>query len=50
MRPFLGVPTGGRVVILLPQFPQLAATHLASYAIGPIAVPLFTLFGTDALR
>ncbi|AEJ42536.1 AMP-dependent synthetase and ligase [Alicyclobacillus acidocaldarius subsp. acidocaldarius Tc-4-1] len=46
----LGVPTGGRVAILLPQSPQLAAAHLASYAIGAIAVPLFTLFGTDALR
>ena len=39
-----------RIAILLPQRPEVGVTHLASYRSGAIAVPLFTLFGQDALR
>jgi acetyl-CoA synthetase len=45
-----GVQAGDRVGILLPQEPETAIAHLATYKIGAIAVPLFTLFGIDALR
>ena len=45
-----GVQAGDRVGILLPQEPETAITHLATFKIGAIAVPLFTLFGIDALR
>ena len=45
-----GVQPGDRVGILLPQEPETAIAHLATYKIGAIAVPLFTLFGIDALR
>jgi len=45
-----GVAQGDRVGILLPQCPETAITHLAVYKLGAIAVPLFTLFGPDALQ
>ena len=44
------VKPGDRVGILLPQEPETALAHLATYKLGAIAVPLFTLFGLDALR
>jgi len=44
-----GVVAGDRVGILLPQRPETAVSHIAIYKIGAVAVPLFTLFGTDAL-
>ncbi len=40
---------GDRLGILLPQCPETAISHVAAYKIGAIAIPLFTLFGTDAL-
>jgi len=40
---------GDRFGILLPQRPETAVAHIAIYKLGAIAVPLFTLFGTDAL-
>lgn len=46
----LGVERGDRVGILLPQCPETAISHIAVYKIGAIAVPLFTLFGPDALE
>ncbi len=46
----LGVRRGDRVAILLPQAPETAITHLAAYKLGAIAVPLFTLFGAEALE
>jgi len=46
----LGVERGDRVGILLGQRPQTAIAHLAVYKLGAIAVPLFTLFGEDALE
>jgi len=45
-----GLNTGDRVGILLPQCPEAAIAHIATYKIGGIAIPLFTLFGTDALE
>lgn len=39
-----------RVAILLPQSVETAVAHLATYKSGAIAVPLFTLFGPDALQ
>ena len=45
-----GLSAGDRVGILLPQCPETALTHIACYKAGLIAVPLFTLFGEDALE
>ena len=45
-----GVKKGDRIGILLSQSPETALTHIAAYKIGAIAVPLFTLFGADALE
>ncbi|MCK4783463.1 MAG: AMP-binding protein, partial [Desulfobacteraceae bacterium] len=45
-----GIGRGERVGILLPQCPETAISHIAVYKIGAIAIPLFTLFGTDALE
>lgn len=44
------ITAGDRVAILLPQSPETALSHLAVYKLGAIAIPLFTLFGTDALE
>lgn len=45
-----GVGRGDRIGILLPQCPETAIAHLAAYRMGAVAVPLFTLFGEDALE
>jgi acetyl-CoA synthetase len=45
-----GVARGERVGIFLPQAPETALAHLATYKLGAIAVPLFALFGIDALQ
>lgn len=45
-----GVEEGDRVAILLAQGPETAVAHLATYKLGAIAVPLFTLFGEEALE
>lgn len=45
-----GIKAGDRIGILLPQEPETAVAHIAAYKIGAIAVPLFTLFGFDALQ
>ena len=45
-----GVRPGDRVGILLPQSPECALGHIAAYKAGLIAVPLFTLFGAEALE
>jgi acetyl-CoA synthetase len=44
-----GIGRGDRFGILLPQCPETAISHIAAYKLGAIAIPLFTLFGTDAL-
>jgi len=45
-----GIQAGDRVGVLLPQAPETGYAHAAIYKIGAIAVPLFTLFGMDALE
>ena len=44
-----GVGPGDRVAILLPQMVETAAAHIAAYRIGAIALPMFPLFGPDAI-
>ena len=44
-----GLERGDRVAVLLPQCPETLLTHLAAYKTGAVVVPLFTLFGADAL-
>ncbi|BBK30159.1 acetyl-CoA synthetase [Stella humosa] len=46
----LGLQRGDRVGILLSQGPETAIAHVAAYKAGLIAVPLFTLFGPEALE
>jgi len=46
----LGVRFGDRVAIHLPQSFEAAFAHVAAYKIGAVALPLFSLFGPDALR
>jgi len=46
----LGIVRGDRIGILLPQCPEALITHLAAYRLGAIALPLFTLFGPEALE
>jgi len=45
-----GVRQGDRIGILLPQCPEAIITHLAAFRLGCVALPLFTLFGPDALE
>jgi acetyl-CoA synthetase len=45
-----GVARGDRVAIMLPQTPEVAATHIAIYKLGAVALPLSILFGGDALQ
>lgn len=45
-----GFGAGDRMGILLPQCPETGISHIAVYKIGGIAIPLFTLFGVDALE
>lgn len=45
-----GIKAGDRVGILLPQCPETALSHIALYKIGAVAIPLFTLFGPEALE
>ncbi len=45
-----GIDRGDRVGILLPQCPETGLAHIAIYKLGAISVPLFTLFGPEALE
>ena len=45
-----GVQAGDRVGIMLPQGLEAGTAHIALYKLGAIAVPLFKLFGTDAIE
>ena len=45
-----GIRRGDRVAIYLPQAPETAIAHVAAYKMGAVAVPLFTLFGVDAIQ
>ncbi|SDU46838.1 acyl-CoA synthetase [Stappia sp. ES.058] len=44
-----GVTRGDRVAILLPQAKETAAAHIAAHKLGAISIPLFMLFGEEAL-
>ena len=44
-----GVGFGDRVAVLLAQCPEALITHMAAYKLGAVVLPLFTLFGPDAL-
>lgn len=44
-----GVQVGDRVGILLPQCTETAYAHIAIHKLGAVSLPLFTLFGPDAL-
>jgi acetyl-CoA synthetase len=46
----LGVSQGDRVGILLPQHPWTAVSHISAWKMGAISIPLFTLFGEEALE
>ncbi|WP_417680688.1 acyl-CoA synthetase [Roseibium sp.] len=44
-----GIQPGDRVGVLLPQTPETAFAHIAALKLGAITIPLFTLFGDEAL-
>lgn len=46
----LGVEFGDRVAIMLPQGFECGVSHLATYKLGAVAVPMTQLFGPSALR
>jgi acetyl-CoA synthetase len=45
-----GIERGDRVAILLPQSFETACGHIAVHKLGAVSVPLFTLFGVEALE
>jgi acetyl-CoA synthetase len=45
-----GVKRGDRIAILLPQRHETGVAHVAAWKAGMISVPLFTLFGEEALE
>ena len=45
-----GVGQGDRVAIVLPQRPETAVAHIATYQMGAVAMPLSVLFGPEALE
>jgi acetyl-CoA synthetase len=45
----LGAQRGDRIAIVLPQVVQTPIAHLATYALGAVAMPMSVLFGPDAL-
>src|SRR4051812_9950228 len=45
-----GLQRGDRIAILLPQRHETAIAHLAAWKAGMISIPLFTLFGEEALE
>jgi len=45
-----GLERGDRIAILLPQRHETAVAHVAAWKAGMISVPLFTLFGEEALE
>lgn len=46
----IGIERGQRVGILLPQNPWTAVAHIAVWKLAGISIPLFTLFGEEALE
>jgi len=45
-----GLVPGDRMGILMTQSVEAAISHVAAWKMGVISIPLFTLFGEDALR
>ena len=45
-----GLEQGERVGILMSQSVEVAISHVAAWKMAAISIPLFTLFGEDALR
>src|SRR5262249_35200837 len=45
-----GVTRGDRVAVFLPQSLELPVAHMAAFRSGAISIPLFALFGEDALE
>ena len=45
-----GLQPGDRLAVLLPQMPETAVAHVAAFKAGLISIPLFTLFGEQALE
>src|SRR6266536_1720602 len=45
-----GLARGDRVAVFLSQSLELPIAHLAAFRSGLVSVPLFTLFGEDALE
>ncbi len=45
-----GLARGDRLAILLPQSLETGVAHIAAWKSGLISIPLFTLFGPDALH
>ena len=46
----LGVKSGDRVAVVMPQRFETAVAHMAIYQLGAVAMPLSMLFGPDALE
>ncbi|MCF8467038.1 MAG: acyl-CoA synthetase [Sneathiella sp.] len=46
----IGVERGDRIAILLPQAPETAISHIGIHKMGGISIPLFMLFGEEALE
>ncbi|MHA7776235.1 acyl-CoA synthetase [Roseibium sp. M-1] len=45
-----GVQPGDRIGVLMPQRPETAYAHIAALKLGAITIPLFALFGEEALE
>jgi acetyl-CoA synthetase len=45
-----GCGIGDRIGVCLPQSLETAVAHIAAFKIGAISIPLFTLFGAEALE
>ena len=45
-----GIRPGDRFAILLGQTPETALTHVGCWKLGAISIPMFTLFGEEALE
>src|SRR5256714_14539542 len=45
-----GLARGDRIAVFLSQSLELPIVHLAAFRSGLVSVPLFTLFGEDALE
>ena len=44
-----GIARGDRVAVFMPQAPEVAIAHIATYKLGAVALPIAILFGPDAL-